>query len=181
MIAHGVWQLEQFGRFVGFVARTLAGVAQAGGGAVWRGPVAPRGASPSKSLPCVLGAGISVGLVTSLQHAPTVLWPTVRIPRTAKNFLAVAVVVEISPVLAGVLVASRIGAGLAAELGSMRLNEEIETRSVLGADPVPSLVAPRAIACALAVPLLTVLIDASALLRALVGEVTAGKLSPLLL
>ena len=51
---------------------------------------------------------------------------------------------------------------------------------MLGADPVPSLVAPRAIACALAVPLLTVLIDASALLGALVGEVTAGKLSPLL-
>ncbi|MGZ3430848.1 MAG: MlaE family ABC transporter permease, partial [Isosphaeraceae bacterium] len=48
------------------------------------------------------------------------------------------------------------------------------------ADPVPSHVAPRAIACALAVPLLTVLIDASALLGALVGEVTAGKLSPLL-
>ena len=45
---------------------------------------------------------------------------------------------------------------------------------------MPSLVAPRAIACALAVPLLTVLIDASALLGALVGEVTAGKLSPLL-
>ena len=62
----------------------------------------------------------------------------------------------------------------------MRLNEEIEARIVLGADPVPSLVAPRAIACALAVPLLTVLIDASALVGALVGEVTAGKLSPLL-
>jgi len=126
----------------------------------------------------VLGAGISVGLVTWLQTHRLLVANGAE--SALPSFLAVAVVVEIGPVLAGVLVASRMGAGLAAELGSMRLNEEIEARIVLGADPVPSLVAPRAIACVLAVPLLTVLIDASALLGALVGEVTAGKLSPLL-
>jgi phospholipid/cholesterol/gamma-HCH transport system permease protein len=67
------------------------------------------------------------------------------------------------------------GAGLAAELSSMVLNEEIDARIVLGADPVPTLVAPRAIACALAVPLLTVIIDASALLGSLAAELTVGK------
>ncbi len=177
MIARGVWQLEQFGRFVGFVARTLAVLPRAlverFGEVVWQFEQAA-----VKSLPIVLGAGISVGLVTWLQTHRLLVANGAE--SALPSFLAVAVVVEIGPVLAGVLVASRMGAGLAAELGSMRLNEEIEARIVLGADPVPSLVAPRAIACALAVPLLTILIDASALLGALVGEVTAGKLSPLL-
>jgi phospholipid/cholesterol/gamma-HCH transport system permease protein len=177
MIARGVWQLEQFGRFVDFAARTLAvlprAVVERFGEVVWQFEQVA-----VKSLPIVLGAGISVGLVTWLQTHRLLVANGAE--SALPSFLAVAVVVEIGPVLAGVLVASRMGAGLAAELGSMRLNEEIEARIVLGADPVPSLVAPRAIACALAVPLLTVLIDASALFGALVGEVTAGKLSPLL-
>ena len=94
---------------------------------------------------------------------------------TLPSFLAVAVLVEVGPILAGLLAAARMGAGLAAELGSMVLNEEIDARIVLGADPVPTLVAPRAIACALAVPLLTVIIDASALLGSLAAELAAGK------
>ena len=95
---------------------------------------------------------------------------------TLPSFLAVAVLVEIGPILAGLLVAARMGAGLAAELGSMVLNEEIDARIALGADPVPTLVAPRAIACALAVPLLTVIIDVSALGGGLAAELAAGEL-----
>jgi phospholipid/cholesterol/gamma-HCH transport system permease protein len=82
--------------------------------------------------------------------------------------------------LAGLLVASRMGAGLAAELASMVLNEEIDARIVLGAEPIPTLVAPRAIACAVAVPLLTVIIDASALLGSLMAELAVGKSSSVL-
>ncbi|MGC8643663.1 MAG: MlaE family ABC transporter permease [Isosphaeraceae bacterium] len=119
---------------------------------------------------------MSVGLVTWFQTHRLLVANGAE--AVLPSFLAVAVVVELGPVLAGLLVAGRMGAGLAAELGSMILNEEIEARTVLGADPVPSLVAPRAIACALAVPLLTVIIDISALLGALAAELTAGKLSP---
>jgi phospholipid/cholesterol/gamma-HCH transport system permease protein len=177
MISRGVWQLEQFGRFIDFAARTFAAVPGAllgrCGEVVWQFEQVA-----VKSLPIVLGAGISVGLVTWFQTHRILAAQGAE--SALPSFLAVAVVVEIGPVLAGVLVASRMGAGLAAELGSMSLNEEIEARIVLGADPVPSLVAPRAIACALAVPLLTVVIDASALVGALTGEITAGKLSPVL-
>ena len=118
-----------------------------------------------QSLPIVLGAGASVGVVTWFQTHRLLVANGAE--SALPSFLAVAVVVEIGPILAGVLVAGRMGAGLAAELASMKLNEEIEARIVLGADPVPSLVAPRAIACALAVPLLTVLIDLAALVGAL--------------
>ena len=128
-----------------------------------------------RSLPIVLGAGLSVGLVTWLQTHRLLVEHGAE--STLPSFLAVAVLVEIGPVLAGLLVASRMGAGLAAELGSMVLNEEIDARIALGVDPVPSLVAPRAIACALAVPLLTVILDASALLGGLGAELAAGKLT----
>ena len=177
MIAQGVWQLEQFGRFLEFVGRTLAVLPRAAierlGEIVWQFEQVA-----VKSLPIVLGAGMSVGLVTWFQTHRLLVANGAE--SALPSFLAVAVVVELGPVLAGVLVASRMGAGLAAELGSMCLNEEIEARIALGADPLAGLVAPRAIACAVAVPLLTVLIDTSALAGALVAEMTAGKLSPLL-
>jgi phospholipid/cholesterol/gamma-HCH transport system permease protein len=128
-----------------------------------------------RSLPIVLGAGLSVGLVTWLQTHRMLVQHGAE--STLPSFLAVAVLVEIGPVLAGLLVASRMGAGLAAELGTMVLNEEIDARMALGVDPVPSLVAPRAIACSLAVPLLTVILDASALLGGLGAELVAGNLT----
>src|SRR5271166_4132496 len=177
MVAQGVRWIEAFGSFLDFAARACGSAPSAVihrfGEVIWQFEQVA-----VKSLPIVLGAGLSVGLVTWLQTHRLLV--THGAESTLPSFLAVAVLVEIGPALAGLLVASRMGAGLAAELGSMVLNEEIDARIVLGADPVPTLVAPRAIACAMAVPLLTVIIDASALLGALVGEVTAGKLSPLL-
>jgi phospholipid/cholesterol/gamma-HCH transport system permease protein len=128
-----------------------------------------------RSFPIVLGAGLSVGLVTWLQTHRLLVQHGAE--SALPSFLAVAVLVELGPILAGLLVASRMGAGLAAELGTMVLNEEIDAREALGADPLPGLVAPRAIACLLAVPLLTVIIDASAMLGGLGAELTAGKLT----
>jgi phospholipid/cholesterol/gamma-HCH transport system permease protein len=69
------------------------------------------------------------------------------------------------------------GAGLAAELGSMVLTEEVDALVVLGAPPIPTLVAPRAIACAVALPLLTVVLDATAVLGGMTAEQLAGTLS----
>lgn len=129
-----------------------------------------------RSAPIVLCAGLSVGLVTWLQTHRLLAQHGAE--SALPSFLAVAVLVELGPILAGLLMASRMGAGLAAELGTMRLNEEIDARLALGADPLPGLVAPRAMACVLAVPLLTVILDASALLGGLAAEITAGKLTP---
>jgi phospholipid/cholesterol/gamma-HCH transport system permease protein len=125
------------------------------------------------SLPMVMGAGVSVGVVLWLETYRLLV--AHQAESTLPSFLAVAVLAEVGPLLAGLLVAGRMGAGLAAELGAMVLNEEIDARVVLGADPIPTLVAPRAIACAVAVPLLTVLIDTSALLGSLAAELSTGK------
>jgi phospholipid/cholesterol/gamma-HCH transport system permease protein len=172
MIADCLLWLETLGRFTAFVFQACisvpAAVVHRAGEVIRQFEQVAVG-----SLPIVLGAGLSVGSVAWFQTHR--LLAAHGAESTLPSFLAVAVLVEIGPILAGLLVAARMGAGLAAEFGSMVLNEEIDARIVLGADPVPTLVAPRAIACALAVPLLTVLIDASALLGSLAAELTAGK------
>src|SRR5271157_5823051 len=174
MIAHGVRWIEAFGNFLDFAARACG---SAPGAVVHRfGEVVGQFEQVAvKSLPIVLSAGLSVGLVTWLQTHRLLVEHGAE--STLPSFLSVAVLVEIGPVLAGLLVAARMGAGLAAELGSMVSNEEIDARIVLGTDPVPTLVAPRAIACALAVPLLTVIVDASALAGSLGAEMVAGRSS----
>lgn len=130
----------------------------------------------AQSLPIVLGAGLSVGLVAWFQvHR---LLASTGAEAALPSFLAIALVVELGPLLAGLLAAGRMGAGLAAELASMSLSEEIDARIVLGADPNATLVAPRVLACALALPLLTILVDASALSGAVVAESLSGGASP---
>ena len=87
------------------------------------------------------------------------------------SVLAAAVLVETGPILASLLVAGRLGAGLAAELGSMNLTEEVDALAVLeGAGRADLWWAPRVLACTLAVPLLTIVIDGSALVGGLVAE-----------
>lgn len=130
----------------------------------------------AQSLLIVMGAGLSVGLVAWFQiHR---LLASTGAESALPSFLAIAMVVELGPLLAGVLAAGRMGAGLAAELASMSLSEEIDARIALGSDPTASLVAPRVLACALALPLLTILVDASALLGAILAEGLAGGASP---
>src|SRR5947199_3285827 len=167
-------RLEGLGAFADFSARVFLNVPAA---------VFGRGAEVVRqfegvswgSLPIVAVAGLSVGLVTWLQTRRLLsAWGGEAL---LPGFLSVAVTAETGPTLAGLLVAGRMGAGLAAELGSMVLTEEIDALVVLGAPPIPTLVAPRALACALALPLLTVVLDASAVLGGLAAEQLAGTLS----
>lgn len=127
------------------------------------------------SLPIVGVAGLSIGLVTWLQTRRLLL--RYGVEATLPSVLAAAVLVETGPMLAAILVAARLGAGLGAELSSKVLTEEVDAAEVLGAPAIPCLVAPRVVACTLAVPLLTVVLDASALLGGLAAELAGGSLS----
>ncbi|MSP54381.1 MAG: ABC transporter permease [Myxococcales bacterium] len=75
------------------------------------------------------------------------------------KLVSLGIVRELGPVLTALLVGGRVGSGFAAELGSMAVTEQIDAIRALGADPVKKLVAPRVIACMIALPLLTVLAD----------------------
>ncbi|HEX5270002.1 MAG TPA: ABC transporter permease, partial [Gemmataceae bacterium] len=90
---------------------------------------------------------------------------------------ALAVVLEFAPLGAGLIVAGRSGASLGAELGSMRLTEQIDALEVLGLSPVRELVGPRVVACMMALPPLTVFIAYLAILSGYVAEAVGGNMS----
>lgn len=91
--------------------------------------------------------------------------------------LALAVALEFAPIAAGFIVAGRSGASLGAELGAMRLTEQVDALEVLGLSPLRELVAPRLLACVLALPLLTLFILYLALFAGYLGEAVGGTLS----
>ena len=70
-----------------------------------------------------------------------------------------SVVRELGPVLAAVMLGGRVGTAMAAQLGTMRVTEQIDALACLGVDPVRYLVGPRFLACLIMIPLLTVLAD----------------------
>jgi phospholipid/cholesterol/gamma-HCH transport system permease protein len=75
------------------------------------------------------------------------------------NVVAMSLVRELGPVLTALMVGGRVGAGITAELGSMAVTEQIDAMRAMCADPVARLVAPRVLATAVALPLLTIIAD----------------------
>jgi len=75
------------------------------------------------------------------------------------QIVSITLVRELGPVLAALLVAGRNASGIASELGSMRVTEQIDAMRALGTDPVQKLVTPRLIAMAVVLPLLTIIAD----------------------
>ncbi len=75
------------------------------------------------------------------------------------SVVSLSLVRELGPVLTALIVGGRVGAGIAAELGSMNVTEQIDAMRSMGADPVEKLVAPRVLAGILCLPLLTIVAD----------------------
>jgi phospholipid/cholesterol/gamma-HCH transport system permease protein len=134
------------------------------------------------ALPIASLAGLAIGLVLWM-HLRGVILRTPGAGREALAFLptaiALAVVLEFAPIGAGLIVAGRTGASLGAELGSMRLTEQIDALEVMGLSSLRQLVGPRVLACILALPLLTIFIAALALLAGFGAEMLAGSLTSL--
>src|SRR5437588_12391229 len=127
------------------------------------------------ALPLALAAGLTLGVVIWM-HLRGAL-QAVGGPGAVQYLpqaLALAVVLEFAPIGAGLIVAGRSGASLGAELGSMRLTEQIDALEVLGLSPLYELVAPRVLACILALPILTVFMDYLALLGSYLAEHSAS-------
>jgi phospholipid/cholesterol/gamma-HCH transport system permease protein len=130
------------------------------------------------TLPLALMAGATVGIVVWLHLRGALV--TVGGPAAVgylPQALSLAVVLELAPLAAGLLVAGRSGASLGAELGSMKLTEQVDALEVLGLSPLRELVAPRLAACMLALPLLTLFILYTALFCGFLAEAVGGSLS----
>jgi phospholipid/cholesterol/gamma-HCH transport system permease protein len=88
------------------------------------------------------------------------------------NVVSLSLVRELGPVMTALMVGGRVGAGIAAELGSMSVTEQIDAMRAMGADPVKELVVPRVVAAAVALPLLTVLAN----VLGIAGAMTIARL-----
>lgn len=110
------------------------------------------------SVPIIVLTGLFTGMVLALQTSMQlkIFGASIYVGKV----VALTMVKELGPVLASLMVAGRVGSGIAAEIGSMVDTEQVDAMKVEGADPIKKLVVPRLIACVLMLPLLTIITDA---------------------
>jgi phospholipid/cholesterol/gamma-HCH transport system permease protein len=126
------------------------------------------------SLPIVLASGFFIGAVMVLQTGSQF----VRFGQTALtgDIVSLALVRELGPTLTGILVAGRVASGMASELGSMLVTEQVDAMRAMGTDPSRKLLTPRVLATVLVLPLLTALNDFVGLLGGCVASVFSLRL-----
>ena len=129
----------------------------------------------SKSLPLVALAGAAIGTVLALESRSSL----VRFG--AKSMLPAAIIYsivhEMGPVVTGLVVSGRVGAGIGAELGSMKVTEQIDAIEASAVNPYKLLVVTRVLACIVVLPLLTVAADFCGVLAGWIAEALADPIS----
>ncbi len=110
-----------------------------------------------RSLPVILITGGFVGAVIAVQAIEQ--FRAVGLESRMGAVVNLSVVRELGPVLAGIMLAGRIGGALTAQLGTMNVTEQIDALRSMGVDPIRYLVAPRVLACFLLTPFLTLYAD----------------------
>jgi len=129
----------------------------------------------SRSLPLAGITGFIVGLIIAMQTRPTLF------RFGADSFLpamvAISFVRELGPVITALIVAGRVSSGIGAELGSMRVTEQIDAMEVSGIDPYRFLVVTRVLACVILQPLLTAIVNAVGLFGSYVAVALESSMS----
>lgn len=143
--------LAEVGDLAVFAGRVLAGSARL----PYRGTFVPVCYQIGvRSVPVVMITGTFIGMVLSVQAYGE--FAQAGLATQLGTIVNTSVVRELGPVLAATMLAGRVGSAMAAELGTMRVTEQIDALDCLGADPVRYLATPRFLACVLLIPLLTV-------------------------
>lgn len=120
-----------------------------------------------QSLPLVGLTGFIMGLVLTMQLRPTM--ESYGVESQIPAIVGIAIIREIGPVITSLIFAGKIGSSIGAELGSMRVTEQIDAMEVSGTNPFKYLVVSRILATTLMLPLLVLLGDAISLYGAFVG------------
>ena len=110
-----------------------------------------------RSVPVVMITGAFVGMTLAIQAYDQLAG--MGLEERLGVLINVSVVKELGPVLAAVMLAGRIGGALTAELGTMKVTEQIDAIESMGTDPIRHLVAPRVLACVLLTPFLIIYAD----------------------
>ena len=116
----------------------------------------------TRSVPMVMITGAFVGMVLAAQSV--LQFKAVGLEARLGAIINLSVVRELGPVLAAVMITGRVGGALAAELGTMRVTEQIDALRAMGADPIRVLVVPRFLACLVLMPFLVLFADFTGIL-----------------
>ncbi|MEO6302664.1 MAG: ABC transporter permease [Bacteroidia bacterium] len=128
-----------------------------------------------KSLALVGITGFIMGLVLTIQSRPTMA--EFGAESWIPGMVGVSIIREIGPVITALIFAGKVGSGIGAELGSMKVTEQIDSMEVSGSNPFKYLVVTRVMATTLMVPLLVVFSDVISLYGSYVGVNLTGKVS----
>ena len=126
--------------------------------------------SGNSSLPLVALIAALIGSILALQSAYQLR--LFGASHLVADLVAISVTRELAPLMTSILVAGRVGSAIAAELGTMKVNEEIDALTVIGVDPISYLVVPRLLGLLVAVPCLTLFADAIGILGGMFVGVT---------
>lgn len=129
----------------------------------------------SKSLPLVMLAGAATGVVLSMETRSSLT--RFGAGSLLPSAIVYAVVQEMGPIITSLVVSGRVGAGIGAELASMKVTEQIDAVAASAINPYRLLAATRIVACILMLPLLTVAADFSGLMMGWLAEDLAKPLS----
>jgi len=131
-----------------------------------------------KSLMLVGITGFVLGFVMTLQSLPTMkeFGAVSYVP----SMVTISVIREIGPVIIALTCAGKVASSIGAELGSMKVTEQIDAMEVSGANPVQYLVVTRILACCIMVPLLTIMADCIAIYGGFIGSNVGGHISAIL-
>jgi phospholipid/cholesterol/gamma-HCH transport system permease protein len=128
-----------------------------------------------KSVPVVMATGAFVGMILALQAYDQL--HKMGLQERMGVLINLAVVAELGPVLAAVMLAGRVGGALTAELGTMNVTEQISAVQSMGTNPIRYLVAPRVMACLLLTPFLIIYADMLGILGGFFISVHALKIN----
>ncbi|MDT8323408.1 MAG: ABC transporter permease [Bacteroidota bacterium] len=122
----------------------------------------------AKSLPLLTVVGVIMGLILALQSRPTL--DRFGAGAFLPAMIALTIVRELGPVITALIVAGRVSSGIGAEVGSMKVTEQIDALEVSAVDPYNFLVVTRVLACIIILPLLTAYVDFLAIFGGFLAE-----------
>ena len=128
-----------------------------------------------KTLPLISVTGIIMGLVLTIQSRPALL--SFGAVSMLPGMVAVSLIREMGPVITALICAGKIGSGMGAELGSMKVSEQIDAMEVSSANPIKFLIVTRVLAATLMVPVLVIYADALGILGSWGGANIKGDIS----
>lgn len=129
----------------------------------------------NKSLGLISVTGLVIGLVLTIQSRPVLV--NFGAVNMLPGMVAISIIREMGPVITALICAGKVGSGIGAELGSMRVTEQIDAMEVSSTNPVRFLIVPRVLATTLMIPLLALYADVLGILGSWIASNIKGDVS----